>query len=363
KTLTVVPALSLRLEPELLVFPLGGGSKAKQLRLTVRNLAPGPTEARLRLEAPTGFRLDPAPAGLRFGAEGEEQTLRLSVQAPAQLAPGRLALRAVAETPGGVFADELVKIAYDHIEERILLRPAQSGILALAVLSSGRARVGYVMGSGDGGPEALRQLGIPVSLLAAEDLAFGDLDRFTTIVTGIRAYETRSDLRAHQARLLAFVEGGGHLVVQYNRASFNRREGPRSTESVPAAGTDSPFAPFPAAVTSERVSDETAPIRVLAPRHRLLTTPNPINDSDWRGWVQERGIQLLQARDARYLDLLSSADPFPLNPGDKKGLLVEARVGKGTWTYVGLVLFRQLPAGVPGAYRLLANLVSRPRGR
>ncbi len=120
--------------------------------------------------------------------------------------------------------------------------------------------------------------------------------------------------------------------------------------------------PYPAVVTSERITDETAPVRVLAPRHPLLAAPNRIGASDWAGWVQERGIQLLDARDPRYVELLASTDPFPNNPGEKKGLLVDAAVGKGTWTYVGLVLFREVPAGVPGGWRLLANLVSRGTG-
>jgi hypothetical protein len=173
-------------------------------------------------------------------------------------------------------------------------------------------------------------------------------------VTGIRAYETRPDLRSAHGRLLRWVEAGGHLVVQYNRAAFNRLapEAPASPADVP-----SPYVPFPAAVTAERISDEAAPMRVLAPSHPLLTAPNRIGPADWEGWVQERGIQLLAARDPRYTELLASTDPFPGNPGEKQGLLVEAKVGKGTWTYVGLALFRQVPAGVPGAWRLLANLV------
>jgi len=144
-------------------------------------------------------------------------------------------------------------------------------------------------------------------------------------------------------------------VVQYNRAPFNR------LTATDPADAPSPFAPYPAVVTSERVSDETAPVRVLVPGHPLLCSPNRIGDADWSGWVQERGIQLLAARDPRYRELLASADPFPYNAGEKKGLLVEATVGLGSWTYVGLVLFREVPAGVPGGWRLLANLVSRPR--
>jgi hypothetical protein len=212
------------------------------------------------------------------------------------------------------------------------------------------------MGSGDALADAIRQMGVPLTLLGADDLAFGDLSRFTTIVTGIRAYETRPDLRSAHGRLLRWVERGGHLVVQYNRAAFNRL-----APAAPALPADapSPFAPFAASVTSERISDETAAMRVLVPAHPLLTTPNRIGAADWEGWVQERGIQFLAARDPRYVELLAATDPFPYNPGDKRGILVEAKVGEGTWTYVGLALFRQVPAGVPGGWRLLANLVSR----
>jgi hypothetical protein len=114
-------------------------------------------------------------------------------------------------------------------------------------------------------------------------------------------------------------------------------------------------------VTSERISDETAAVRALVPGHPLLTAPNRISAADWEGWVQERGLQFLAARDPRYTEILASTDPFPYNPGEKRWMLVEAKVGKGTWTYLGLALFRQVPAGVPGGWRLLANLVSRPR--
>jgi hypothetical protein len=237
-----------------------------------------------------------------------------------------------------------------------MLVPAESRLLALPVRIGTGASVGYVMGSGDAIADAIRRLGVRVTLLGAEDLAFGDLSRFETIVTGIRAYETREDLRSGHGRLMQWVQAGGHLVVQYNRDAFNRVT-PRSP-STDSKGS-SPYVPYPAAVTAARVSDETTPVRVLAPQHALLTTPNRIGESDWSGWVQERGIQLLDARDPRYVDLLASTDPFPDNPGEKRGLLVDAAVGRGTWTYVGLVLFRQVPAGVPGGWRLLANLVSR----
>jgi hypothetical protein len=238
------------------------------------------------------------------------------------------------------------------------VREAGAILAAVDVKAATGARVGYVMGSGDGVAEALEQIGFAVTRLDAEDLG-SDLKRFSTIVTGIRAFEVRPDLRAHVAQLMQFAREGGNVVVQYNRAAFNFAGPPRRTARGEAVA--SPFTPYPAAVGSRRVTDEEAPVRLLVPDHLLFNRPNRIGPQDWEGWVQERAIQALDARDERYRDLLTARDPFPGNPDEQKGLLVEAPVGRGTWTYVGLVLFRQVAAGTPGAYRLLANLASRPR--
>jgi LmbE family N-acetylglucosaminyl deacetylase len=361
----VVPGLSVRVSPEVTAVPLGGGKASIEVTVFAQQYEPGPGRAVVRLETPVGWQVEPASAPVRFAYEGEEIGTRFRVVPPPHLEAGTLRLRAVAARDGREYRATVQEVAYDHIQRRQLLRPAETRVLALDVRTTPGIAVGYVMGSGDAIADAIQQLGVPITLLTSDDLAFGDLSRFSTIVTGIRAYETRRDLRSSNPRLLRWVEGGGHLVVQYNRAAFNRvkpgdRPGGRGEPSPEVA---SPFTPYPAVVTSKRISDETAPIRVLAPGHPLLTTPNRIGEEDWAGWVQERAIQLLEPRDPRYEDLLAAADPFPLNPGEKRGMLVEAAVGKGTWTYVGLVLFREVPAGVPGGWRLLANLVSRPRPR
>jgi len=356
----VVPAVSVRVSPEITSVPLASVRKPVEVRVFARGLARGASEATLRLEAPSGWTVDPASAPVRFGHEGEEAAAAFRVTPPPALRPGPLALRAVAVRDGREYRETVQAVAYEHIEREQLLRPAETRVLVLDVRAAPGAAVGYVMGSGDAVADAIRQLGVPVTLLSADDLRFGDLSRFTTIVTGIRAYETREDLRESQARLAKWVEAGGHLVVQYNRAAFNRVS---PDDPTPPEGTPSPYAPYPAFVTSGRITDEDAPVRILVPDHPLLTTPNRIGPADWEGWVQERGIQLLAARDPRYQELLAATDPFPYNPGEKRGMLVDAAVGKGTWTYVGLVLFREVPAGVPGGWRLLANLVSRPGGQ
>jgi hypothetical protein len=352
----VVPSLSVRVSPEIAVVPLASPRSPVEVRVFARHFAPGAAAATVRLEAPPGWSVEPKSATLRFTYEGEEAGVGFRATPPPALAAGELTLRAVAVEQGREHRETVQAVEYDHVERRQLLRPAETRVLVRDVRTAPGVSVGYVMGSGDALAEAIQQMGIPLALLSANDLLFGDLSRFSTILTGIRAYETRPDLRSSHGRLMRWVEAGGHLVVQYNRAAFNR-VAPEA--EAPPAGSPSPYVPYPAAVTSERISDEGASLRVLVPSHPLLTTPNRIGESDWAGWVQERGIQFLAARDPRYTELLAATDPFPYNPGEKRGILVEAKVGKGTWTYVGLALFRQVPAGVPGGWRLLANLVSR----
>ena len=187
----------------------------------------------------------------------------------------------------------------------------------------------------------------------------------------MRAYEKRPDVRAYNQRLFDFARAGGHLVVQYNKTGMNQlgggqagpppgqftggRGGGRGGRgSAPAA---SPYVPYPGGITSNRVTVEEAPIRVLEDGTTEMTGPNRITAADFDGWVQERGLYFFGANDPRYTDILAATDPWPFNPGEKKGMLTVAQLGKGTWTYVGLGLWRQLPAGTPGAYRILANLI------
>jgi hypothetical protein len=203
-------------------------------------------------------------------------------------------------------------------------------------------RVGYIMGVGDEVPVAIEQLGAEVHLIDAAELASGDLSKYNVIVTGVRAYERRADLRANNGRLLRFVEQGGTVLVNYNKQEFNQAQ----------------YGPFPASIGTGRVTDENAPIEVLDPAHPVFTTPNKIGPQDWAGWVQERGTYFLAQRDPRYTDLIRSTDPFPNNSEPKTGALAEARYGRGRWIYIGLGLWRQLPAGTDGAYRLMANLLS-----
>jgi len=202
-------------------------------------------------------------------------------------------------------------------------------------------RVGYVTAENDPIPETLRQIGVQVDLLDEVALAFGDLGRYDAIVVGIRAYELRRDLYRSNARLLDYVKHGGTLLVQYQR----------DTEWTS-------MAPYPAKMPDQtsRVTDANSPVHFLAPDNPLLNAPNKITLADFEGWVQERGLYFLSTFDAHYAAVLGLKDP---GEGEATGALVYARYGKGVYIYTGLAFFRELPAGVPGAYRLFVNLLSQ----
>jgi LmbE family N-acetylglucosaminyl deacetylase len=365
KVVNIVPALSVKVSPGIAIIPQAASGAKREFRVTVLNNTRAAGAATVRLELPAGWRAEPQQATLPFTLEEEELTAKFAVTPPAGLTEGEHTIKAVATRGGETFREGYQVIAYDHIQTRHLFHPAESRVQTIAVTVPATVEVGYIMGSGDDVPAAIEQLGARLTMLTPDDVAFSDLSRFTTIVTGIRAYEKRPDLRAYNQRLLDFVRAGGHLVVQYNKTEANQlmvrageglgggRGGPQPTAS--------PFFPYPGLVSRDRITVEETPVRVLVPGARELNTPNRITEKDLDGWVQERGLYFFGAGDARYVDLLAATDPWPNNPGEKKGLLTVAPLGQGTWAYVGLGLWRQLPAGTPGAYRILANLISKPR--
>jgi len=354
--LLVVPALSVRVSPEIAIVPEAGPAPAsdtearpaaapsRDIRVTVINDAKGAAETTVTLTVPQGWTAAPTGQAIRFSREDEAQTVRFQVEAPPNAAPGEYLLGAEASAPSGSsrYARGYQVIEYPHITRQHIYRDAATRVKVIDVKTAPDLTVGYVMGVGDEVPAAIAQLGVKVELLGPDDLAWGDLSRYPTIVTGVRAYERRDDLRANNSRLLEYVHAGGTLIVQYNKYEFN----------------DAQYGPYPAEVTSDRVTDEFAPVTILAPGDPVFTTPNRITDAAWRNWVQERGLYFLGGLDPRYRALVEIEDTFPNNPGAKRGALVAAEYGQGRWVYVGLGLWRELPAGVNGAYQLLANLIS-----
>jgi len=279
---------------------------------------------------------------VKFARADDSQTVRFMVKPAAATAPGEYHMRAVVSSAGQSFDRGYQAIEYPHIRRRHIYHEAEITLKVIDVKTAPGLLVGYVMGVGDEVPAAIEQLGAKVELITSDVLAWGNLSRFNVIVTGVRAYERRDDLRANNARLLEYVKNGGTMIVQYNKFEFN----------------DAQYGPYPAKVSSNRVTDENAPVTILEPEHRVFTQPNRITPSAWTGWVQERGLYFLGDRDPRYKDLVQLEDQFPYNRGVKTGALVEADYGKGQWLYVGLNFWRQLPQGTDGAYQLFANLLS-----
>jgi hypothetical protein len=335
--LKVVPALSVRVSPDIAVIPLVGNHK-KEFNVTVENQNTTAAEAEVRLVIPAGWSVEPATRTLKFTRQGELATAQFMVTAPGTA--GNFKVQAIARTGNQEFKTGYTPIAYPHIETRYVYSAAESRAEIFDVKSLVTS-VGYVEGAGDKIPEALQQLGVKVTKLSSDDLANGDLSRFPAIVLGVRAYGVRDDLVTYNKRILDYVSNGGTLIVQYNRAGETQRN---------------QFGPYPFTINDNgRVTNEQAPVKVLNPALQLFNVPNRISSNDFEGWVQERGNYFLSAWDPKYTPLLESADP---NEQPQQGGMVMAKVGKGTYVYTGYGFFRQLPDGVPGAYRLFANLIS-----
>ncbi len=349
--LHVVPKFAVSASPEIVIVPAAGaGTTARDVRVTVVNQSKGQATAAVALQAPAGWRVAPVTADVTFSREDEAVTVRFTLTPPAasalaaQLAQGssRLTVKASAREGGVTYDRGYQVVEYPHTTRRHVLHAPEVMVSVLDVRVRPNVTVGYVMGVGDEVPEALEQLGARVELVSDDQLAWGDLSRYDVIMTGVRAYERRASLRAYNQRLLDYATAGGTVVVHYNKFEFNQAQ----------------YGPFPGKVSSRRVTDESSPVKVLVPGHPVFTTPNTITDSDWKNWRQERGTYFFDPGDPAYTDLLEFDEPFPFNKGAKRGGLVEAKVGQGRWLYLGIGLWRQLPAGTDGAYRLMANIIS-----
>jgi LmbE family N-acetylglucosaminyl deacetylase len=345
--LHVVPRFAVMASPEIAVVPLNAAaSTEREVRVTVTNHAAGAAKATVQLEVPQGWKATPATAPVTFTREDESMTVRFMLAAPppASRKPGDAVVRARVTDGTTAYAQGYQVVEYPHTTRRHVLRAPEIVVKTLEVQVKPNLTVGYVMGVGDEVPPALEQLGARVELLDADEVAWGDLNRFDVVMTGVRAYERRPDLRANNQRLIEYARAGGTVIVNYNKFEFN----------------DAQYGPYAGKVGRERVTDENSVVRSLQPKHPVFNAPNRITDADWKGWRQERGLYFLDTagRDPQMVDLLELEDPFPYNKGVKRGALVEATVGRGRWLYVGLGLWRQLPAGTDGAYRLMANLLS-----
>ena len=356
--LHVVPAFAVTASPETLIVPTrttpatARGSR-KEVRVTVLNHAKGAARGDVALDLPQGWKATPANQPVSFTREDEAITVRFLIDVPpspmlmsAAAKPGGSAfpIRAMVKDGATTYAQGYQLVEYPHTTRRHVLQAPQVTAKAVDVAVKPNLKVGYVMGVGDEIPAALEQLGVAVTMIGPDELGWGDLSKYDVVMTGVRAYERRLDLRAYNQRLLDYAAAGGTVIVNYNKFEFN----------------DAQYAPYPGKVGRERATDENAEVRLLQPKHPVFNAPNAIGRADWTGWVQERGLYFFDTdnRDPKIQDLIEFEEPFPYNKGAKRGALVEAQVGKGRWIYIGLGLWRQLPAGTDGAFRLMANLLS-----
>jgi hypothetical protein len=336
RLLVVVPPVAVSISEPVVMFP---DAKPKTIEVLLRSNAAG-LSGELGLEAPQGWRVQPGSSPFSISAAGEETTLSFTLTPPAASARGQL--RAIAKVSGREISSGMLVIENPDNPPQTVFPPSTALVVRADVRTLAK-RVGYVMGAGDEVPRALGQLGCEVTLLGADDLARRDLRGFDAIVTGVRAYNVRADLVANQQRLLDYVQQGGTLVVQYLTADR------RSSADGQGVG------PFPLQIGRSRVTVEEAPVTFPNPKHLLLNAPNRIGEEDFRGWVQERGLNFPSQWDQRYEPVFESHDPGeePLPGGN-----LYARFGKGAYVFTAYAWFRQLPAGVPGAFRIFANFLS-----
>jgi len=335
--LAVVPPYSVNTSPSTQIIPAGPNPSA-ELSVVVRSTSDH-ASGTVRPQVPNGWRVEPKSAVIEFTKSGEHAS-EFKVL-PDSAAEGRYPVHAVVAANGHEFSEGYSLTTRPDIGGFFYYQPAVQRAALVNVKVQPDLKVGYTMGAGDDIPAVLQQVGVDVTLLTADDVAHGDLQRFGTIVLGIRAYDTRDDVKKNNQRLLDYARAGGTLMVQYNTdpSSFN-------------AGN---FMPYPAQLSRTRVAVEEAPITILDAKSAVFHYPNPISGHDFDGWVQERGLYFMDKWDDHYSPLLASNDP---GEDPQKGGLLVASYGKGHYIYNAYAFFRQLPFGVPGAIRLYVNLLS-----
>lgn len=348
REVAVVPALSAAFESDLLIAPSAAKASVFQVTMSVTNNVARSISGALSLELPNGWTAAPKSVPFTLSKKGEKNAVTFALTIPAGTPADSYKITAQATADGKTFSRRMNTVAYPHIQTH--RQYSQAEVTAKVVdLKVAPVRVGYVMGSGDRVPEAIRRLGLNVQMLDEKDLSTGNLSQFDVIVIGIRASQTRPDFVASNGRLLDFVQNGGTMIVQYQQPDYIQANLP----------------PFPAKmdavvngeqrISNVRVTDENAPIKILVPNHAVFNFPNKITDKDWQNWIQERNLYSFSTFDEKYTPLLESHDE---GEPESKGGMLYAELGKGKYVYTSYSFFRQLPVGNTGAYRLFANLLS-----
>jgi LmbE family N-acetylglucosaminyl deacetylase len=327
----ILPRATTRIKEKVMLFP---ENKSKTVSVAVRAGA-NTISGILSLEVPNGWTVSPKSKEVNIQQKGDEQWYQFTVNPSASESQGKL--KAIVSIDEKKYDKELVTIDYDHIPKQSVLLNSEAKVVRLNIDKAGNY-IGYIKGAGDAVPESLEQIGYKVKTLAPEDINAENLKQFDAIVVGIRAYNTVPELKYKQKFLLDYVKNGGNMIVQYN-----------TSRRVDVG------APYDLQLSRDRVTDENAKVTVLAKNHSVVNFPNQITEKDFEGWVQERGLYFPNRWGSEYTPILSMSDT---GETPKRGSLLVAKYGKGNYIYTGLSFFRELPAGVPGAYKLFANLLS-----
>jgi LmbE family N-acetylglucosaminyl deacetylase len=334
--LVVTPAISVNIASPAGIAPLS--AKSFPLSVSVRNDQQEPADGTLQLNLPNAWTAE--PADFSFHLSAWETAPFLFTILPASLATQSYDIKATAQSGNYEYSEGVETVGYPGLRPYYLYRPATYHVRGVDVKVAPNLTVGYIMGTGDDVPQALEEIGVHPHLLSAADLAAADLSRYNTIVIGIRAYSSRPDLVANNRRLLDYVHNGGTLIVQYQSGEFDRNYGPY---------------PYTLGRSPEKVVEETDPVTLTDPSSPIFQSPNRITSADFDGWVEERGHSFMGSWDNHYQALTETHDP---GQDPQRGGLLVTHYGKGIYIYAAFALYRQLPEAVPGAYRILANLVS-----
>ncbi len=328
----VTPATTANISQKVYLFSNGDD---KQLEIVLKSHKNQPYQEKYTFEVPPGWTISPSSMEVDFTEAGEEQRVSLTLTPPSTQSVGNLIIKDQNGNP----VNSLQEIAYDHIPTQLVFQPSTTRLVKIDITKKGN-KIAYIMGSGDEVPMSLEQIGYRVDILGDEQVQKEKLKEYDAVVAGIRVYNTRDRIAYLQDEILSYVEDGGTYIVQYNTSY---------------AMKSSDIGPYPLKIARDRVTVEEAPITLLKPEHPIFNKPNKISAADFDGWVQERGLYFADEWDERYEALTQSNDP---GEDPLKGALLVAQYGKGNFVYTGFSFFRELPAGVPGAFRLFTNMVS-----
>lgn len=331
------PAIGVAIEPRHGIVPLD--AKSFRVAVAVHSNVKGAARGAVRLDLPAGWKAEPPKAPFETAADGEERSVAFTVT-PSKTVEARYEIAAVAEYNGREYREGYRTVGYAGLRPYFLYRAAKHKTAGVDVKAAAGLKIGYITGSGDDVPASMDALGVAANFLSAADVAAGDLSAYDAILLGVRTYAARPELAANNRRLLDYVNRGGVVVVQYNTPEFDRNYGPY---------------PYVMSANPEEVTDEASKVRILAPANPVFQWPNRITEKDFEGWVEERGSKWMKSWDPRYEALLETHDE---GQAPQSGGLLYAKYGKGVWVYSAYAFYRQLPEGVPGAYRIFANLIS-----